>query len=1323
MKPIFKRLLSGVLSATMTVSAIPIVSAHAEESTEPYPYTMFAASSDDGAITVNAGNFCVNGNVATNGTIVSSGNTNINGTKTEDAGESMIFIFDKIDTQYFSVPNVEEHEEDYTLDELNININVPTEVQGDATLTGNININNALKALENINLYGEVKNTNDSVIFSEYGDIIIDSQNVNLNGLVYAPFGTVNITAQNLNLNNVTIIANKISLNCSNVNANNNNFFSSFVGTISEEPEYIHINDNYMIHRFGNEYAIGDGFNGFSGIIAQSDSVEDFTINVYDKNHTQIYTHDIIPNFNWEIENIGMLYGVNYVEFVADYQDGTACSKEITVDCDLFNLSDYISIDMNDDDGDGLVNYLEGYFGTDKDNPDTDGDGLTDNDETALLSTNPLAVDSDDNGVSDADEDFDHDTLTNIQELEIGSSPIDVDSDDDKLLDKEELAFGTSLIDPDTDHDGISDYDEVKLGLSPLTPDDVNGKITTSFCADEIIPDYDPAVIPTIEITGDFECISSFKMATYDNNQIISPNVPGYVGKAYSFTTDKAFESAKVSFALDMDQIEISDEFEFEPVLYWLNEETQMLEEVQGQTRNGNTIEANLTHFSTYVVVNRAEFLSRWFTNFSVSEDEFYSGELTEKKSKKDVLFLIDQSGSMRTSDTNNIKTHILDDFVSAISNRDRISVVGFNHEKIGYSDFESEKTKIFAALDALEKAGNSGGTNIGLALQETYDEFENKPEDTYQAIFLISDGDSSDSPSDKLLDNYKSKGVRIFTVGIGSLSTKAKNELDRIAKKTDGQFYGVKQSSKLGDTLIEFEKEISVDKDKNKDGIEDYYEYLMGTGELTTTTNKTIFEGLYDELITRGKDFDDDGLDNCEEIEIVFFNNVPKVKVITNPIFNDTDGDDYLDGEEKTMGTDPLTKEDIIINADYLKIGESMAAGVASDDYINSNGFLMLGERFIDVYICGGKFDYIRMIQSSMIDYISYYGEMTYGIETFDGHGNPSETSVMSSAIGEMQQFIDLGRYSKHISANDVKKAKEAIDYINKTRKELNAFRNTKAYKNGVRSARQFYKQWAKDYHKIGRQIGNFEKTVENGAKANNVSKGVGAAACVLYCATYAIDDILDGVTLYANSCNGERFTELFRMLSDSSDPDVANAAQNIAAGLEDGWEIFFNTIKDCGYDVVRAFGVFKAHSALCDLGPIGIVIEIALIGTSLIVGDACSVRVTNSINVGITQDIDQAISRKFMDGHRGYNSDGEMIVALTVEEEKDFTNLFIFNTFAKCYAEREYLRYLNQDRWLIYKTSSSKSEATRNITELNDIICKYCNCEIPIDKQISVS
>lgn len=117
---------------------------------------------------------------------------------------------------------------------LNINISTPTEVLGEAELTGNININTALKAFEDITLNGEVKNTNDSVIYPKYGDIVIDSTNVNLNGLVYAPFGSVDVKAMNLNLNNVVIIADSIVLDCPNVNANYSTNAADFVGTISE---------------------------------------------------------------------------------------------------------------------------------------------------------------------------------------------------------------------------------------------------------------------------------------------------------------------------------------------------------------------------------------------------------------------------------------------------------------------------------------------------------------------------------------------------------------------------------------------------------------------------------------------------------------------------------------------------------------------------------------------------------------------------------------------------------------------------------------------------------------------------------------------------------------------------------------------------------------------------------------------------------------------------------------------------------------------------------------------------------------------------------
>ena len=89
------------------------------------------------------------------------------------------------------------------------------------------------KALDDISLSGDVENTDNSVIFSQYGNIVMDSQNVNLNGLVYAPNGYVDITAQNLNMNSVVIIADSIVINCPNLNANYSSNVAEFVGTTS----------------------------------------------------------------------------------------------------------------------------------------------------------------------------------------------------------------------------------------------------------------------------------------------------------------------------------------------------------------------------------------------------------------------------------------------------------------------------------------------------------------------------------------------------------------------------------------------------------------------------------------------------------------------------------------------------------------------------------------------------------------------------------------------------------------------------------------------------------------------------------------------------------------------------------------------------------------------------------------------------------------------------------------------------------------------------------------------------------------------------------
>ena len=186
MKYNLKGLITILLVVILLFNVTCIVKAEktTDKNTIDYPYTIFAESDENGAITINADNFCINGNIATNGTIVSSGNMNINGSKKENVNENVIYIFDKIESQYFTNCKIEKYTDDYMVKDQNIDINTPVEVKGDIALSGNVNINAPIKAYRDISLQGEVKNSNDSIIYSKYGDIVIDSLNVNLDGLI-----------------------------------------------------------------------------------------------------------------------------------------------------------------------------------------------------------------------------------------------------------------------------------------------------------------------------------------------------------------------------------------------------------------------------------------------------------------------------------------------------------------------------------------------------------------------------------------------------------------------------------------------------------------------------------------------------------------------------------------------------------------------------------------------------------------------------------------------------------------------------------------------------------------------------------------------------------------------------------------------------------------------------------------------------------------------------------------------------------------------------------------------------------------------------------
>lgn len=142
---------------------------------------------------------------------------------------------------------------------------------------------------------------------------------------------------------------------------------------------------------------------------------------------------------------------------------------------------------------------LEMGFPSDPNNPDTDGDGLTDGEEVNVYHTFPNLADSDGDGLTDREEvevyhtdplktDSDGDGLTDREEVQVyHTNPLKADSDDDGLSDYAEvITYQTNPLSADTDGDGFNDYAEIYAGKNPKNPAEFPAALLSAFTAIEL---------------------------------------------------------------------------------------------------------------------------------------------------------------------------------------------------------------------------------------------------------------------------------------------------------------------------------------------------------------------------------------------------------------------------------------------------------------------------------------------------------------------------------------------------------------------------------------------------------------------------------------------------------------------------------------------------------------------------------------------------------------------------------------------------------------------------------------------------------------------
>ena len=196
-----------------------------------------------------------------------------------------------------------------------------------------------------------------------------------------------------------------------------------------------------------------------------------------------------------------------------------------------------------DSDGDGLIDNYEVYFMTDINNVDTDGDGISDYDEIYTIDTDPLKLDTDNNGKVDGEEDYDKDGLTNIEEVNLATYMNEKDSDYEGLSDYDEVnVYHTDPLNEDTDGDGLSDYEEVmvarKLGIEDISSVDKTIKYDQILSRDNIDKDLYMNNVVVVSVEGNLLGLIDKHVELKTTNNVSLTNTGSILGKPILIQSD-----------------------------------------------------------------------------------------------------------------------------------------------------------------------------------------------------------------------------------------------------------------------------------------------------------------------------------------------------------------------------------------------------------------------------------------------------------------------------------------------------------------------------------------------------------------------------------------------------------------------------------------------------------------------------------------------------------------------------------------------------------------------------------------------------------------
>ena len=917
----FKKLMSILLAAVISIPYFANIAVSAE-GTEKYPYMIFGRN----GITMSASsNLCMNGNVHTNKEAdISYLNGNINGKITTGADIEKrikhVYADTKIKETYFT-KNCELYEDGYVRDEMNIHINSPIYSYRNIELDGNVSLNSSMGTLMDINVTGEVKNANTSVVYSKYGDITIENDSTaNINGLIYCPLGTLTIDSPNINLNGV-IIADKIVINGGSVNINYKENMAGFIGTESEKYDFSDL--EYL-----PESWLGD-------------TDKDELFDIYEK------VIDTDP-YDIDTDDDGLPDG---------YEVLTLNTDPLEVDTDENGISDA----DEDFDNDNLNNLGEYLNKTGPFNPDTDEDGLLDGDEIKTYGTDPLNPDTDNDKLLDGEEGYDG---TIYKKYGVYFDPLNPDTNGNGILDGDEVYTQSKNQSVETYDKAIT---EIKVDM------DTNGSLERNLTIESMygIDAMSSDVYAMIGEPFNFTSETSFESATitfkidksklgdtkFDNLIILWYNEEKQIFE--EMPTTRNWENSTVSATTThFSQYMIVDSEK------WYDNWEESFMELRKMWSSHTTYYKAM---NTILVVDCS-----WKMDsadpISYSIEVGYNGVTEENHTEilshiqgtqSNIDYYMKKYGRRKCN-----RAYICENIIGNMGSGDSAAVIMYSDHIESNTGLTGSTGPLYSAVQGVNSDGNSLWLNS--AVQTALSYVSDSDTNMYR-IIVLTNGDVSYGYELSSYD-YTNVSLNIVSLGRGSIGS----DLENIVYDTYGDVYYGYPSSALtnvtGNT-IDIPPQF-IGEDSDGDTIPDIVELygLKPNGQpINSDPNK--------------KDTDGDGLDDNVEIHYNGSNWTSEVNKNeydgtvycgSDPTLIDTDWDTYDDKKEYELGSNPSVANFYIENEDY--------EFVMNNDYYNSDAYRtmynnsVLTQMYVGLgnYVFNSNYSKVELYKTTIVDYLN---------------------------------------------------------------------------------------------------------------------------------------------------------------------------------------------------------------------------------------------------------------------------------------------------------------------------------------------------------------